>query len=41
MKLYFSPGSVALASHIALIEAGASFEAISIDFGESEQRSAE
>ena len=41
MKFYFSPGSVALASHIALIEAGASFEAISIDFGEREQRSAE
>ena len=39
MKLYFSPGSVALASHIALAEAGARFEAIRIDFGSNEQRS--
>ncbi|MFT5448805.1 MAG: glutathione S-transferase [Gammaproteobacteria bacterium] len=38
MKLYYSPGSCALASHIALAEAGAGFEAIRVDFGNNEQQ---
>jgi len=41
MKLYYSPGSCAFASHIALLEAGVEFEAVRIDFGKAEQRSAE
>jgi glutathione S-transferase len=38
MKLYFSPNSCALASHITLIEAGAEHEAIFISFKTDEQR---
>lgn len=38
MKLYFAPGTIALASHIALAEAGADYEAIALDFGQNEQR---
>ncbi len=41
LKLYYSPGSCALASHIALEEAGESYEAIRIDFGAEEQRKPE
>lgn len=41
MKLYYSPGSCALASHIALAEAGADFEAIRVDFGNNEQQGAQ
>lgn len=41
MKLYFSPGSCALASHIALREAGVDFEPVRIDFAKAEQRSDE
>lgn len=41
MKLYFSPGSCALASHIALEEAGAKFEAHRIDTKANAQRSPE
>lgn len=37
LKLYYSPGSCALASHIALADAGADFEATRIDFESGEQ----
>ena len=37
IKLYYSPGSCALASHIALEEAGADYVAVRIDFGSDEQ----
>jgi len=36
--LYYSPGSCALASHLALEEAGADYETVRIDFGAEEQR---
>ena len=36
---YFAPGTCALASHIALEQAGAPYEAVRIDFARSEQRS--
>lgn len=38
LKLYFAPGSCALASHIALVDAGADYEAILIDFKSEAQR---
>jgi glutathione S-transferase len=38
MKLYFAPGTCALASHIALIDAGAEHEAIFVSFKNDEQR---
>ena len=38
MKLYFAPGTIALASHIALAEAGADYQAIALDFTNNEQR---
>lgn len=38
-KLYYSPGSCALASHLALEEAGADYQAIRVDFKANEQRS--
>ena len=41
MKLYYSPGSCALASHIALEESGTDYEAIRIDFGSAQQKSPE
>ena len=41
LKLYYSPGSAALAPHIVLEEIGAAFEAIRIDFGAAQQRSPE
>ena len=41
LKLYYSPGSCALASHIVLEEAGADYETARIDFGSEEQRSAD
>lgn len=41
LKLFYSPGSCALASRIALEEAGAEYEAVKLDFAANEQRSAE
>ena len=41
LKLYFAPHTCALASRIALEEAGAAFDAVRIDFSSGEQRSAE
>ena len=40
LKFYYSPMSVALASHIALEEAGAAYEAVRVDFANGEQKSA-
>ena len=37
LKLFYSPGSCALASHIALEESGAPYEAVRIDFSKAEQ----
>ena len=36
-KLFFSPGTVALASHISLAETGADYEAIQVDFANAAQ----
>lgn len=41
MKLFYAPGTCALASHIALEEAGAEFAAIRLDFRANEQRQPE
>jgi len=38
LTLYYMPGTCALASHIALAEAGAEYELKRVDFGKSEQR---
>jgi glutathione S-transferase len=38
LKLFYAPGTCALASHIGLEEAGAEFTAIRLDFGADEQR---
>jgi glutathione S-transferase len=40
-KLYYAPGTCALASHIALAEAGADYEAKRLDFKTNQQTSAE
>jgi glutathione S-transferase len=40
MKFYYAPNSCALASHIALEDAGASYEAVRVNFGANEQRGA-
>ena len=37
LKLYYSPGSCALASHIALADAGADYETVRINFQAGEQ----
>lgn len=39
LKLYYSPGSCALASHIALADVGTDYETVRIDFGAAEQTS--
>ena len=39
MKLYYATGTCALASHIALEEAGAEYSTVKINFATSEQRS--
>jgi glutathione S-transferase len=41
MKLYFAKGTCALASHIALEEAGAQYSTVRINFATSEQQSPE
>lgn len=41
LKLYYSPGACAMASHIALEEAGADYETARIDLGAGEQRTPE
>ncbi|MCA3629468.1 MAG: glutathione S-transferase family protein [Methylobacterium sp.] len=38
LKLYYAPGTIALACHIALAEAGADYEAVALDFRKNEQR---
>jgi glutathione S-transferase len=41
LKLYYAPGTCALASHIALEEAGADYEAERLDFKQNQQNSPE
>ena len=41
LKLYYSPGACAMASHIALEESGATYEAIGIDLSKGEQKTPE
>lgn len=41
LKFYFAPQTCALASHLALEEAGAAYEAKRVDFSKNEQRGAE
>lgn len=40
-KIFYSPGACSLASHIALAEAGATYEAVRVNFAAGEQRSAQ
>jgi glutathione S-transferase len=40
MKFYYAPHSCALATHIALEDAGAAYEAVRVNFGATEQRGA-
>lgn len=39
LKFYYTPGTCALASHIALVEAGADFTPVKVDFKTNEQNS--
>ena len=41
LRLYYAPGTCALATHIALEEAGAPYKAILVDFGSQAQRTPE
>lgn len=41
IKLYWAPGTCALASHIALEEAGAKYETVRLDFKQADQRKPE
>ncbi len=41
LKLYYAPNTCALATHIALEEAGADFETVRVDFSKHEQRGAD
>lgn len=41
LTLYYAPGTCSLASHIALEEAGARYEARRVDFSKAEQQSAD
>jgi glutathione S-transferase len=41
LKLFYAPGTCALASHIALEEAGTGYEAVRLDFGAGDQRKPE
>jgi glutathione S-transferase len=41
LKLYYAPGTCALASHIALEEAGADYDGVRVDMSASQQRSPE
>lgn len=41
LKLYYSPGACAMASHIALEEAGADYELVKIDLRRGEQKTPE
>ena len=40
-KLFYTPNTCALASHIALEQAGAAYEAVKVDFAANEQRKPE
>jgi glutathione S-transferase len=40
-KIFYSPGACSLASHVALAEAGAPYEAVRVNFAAGEQRSAQ
>ena len=39
LKLYYAPGTCALASHLALEYAGARYDAVRVDFGSKQQQS--
>ena len=41
LKLFYAPGTCALASNIALEEAGAEYETVRLDFGAGDQRKPE